>query len=75
MLHQSPEDFLRLHAAEQARFLAAAEHRRNAERRRTGRPDPVRRSPALAGLLAQARRLTSLIPLRTASVVPCEACP
>ncbi|CAA9216880.1 MAG: hypothetical protein AVDCRST_MAG83-254 [uncultured Arthrobacter sp.] len=46
MLNQPAEYFLHLHAAEQSRFLAAAEHRRNAERRRAGTADPLRPGPA-----------------------------
>jgi hypothetical protein len=75
MLNQPAEHFLNLHAAEQARLLTEAEYRRNAERRRTGTPDPVRRRPALAVFLGQARRLTFLAPLRTAPPVPGGCCP
>ncbi|WP_159802617.1 hypothetical protein [Arthrobacter zhaoguopingii] len=46
MLNQPTEYFLHLHAAEQFRFLAQAEHRRNAERRRAGTADPLRLRPA-----------------------------
>ena len=46
MLNQPAEYFLHLHAAEQARFLNEAEHRRNAERRRAGTADPLRPRPA-----------------------------
>ncbi|WP_159618127.1 hypothetical protein [Arthrobacter zhaoguopingii] len=46
MLNQPAEYFLHLHAAEQFRFLAQAEHRRNAERRRAGTADPLRPRPA-----------------------------
>ncbi|MBJ2120936.1 hypothetical protein I6N91_08100 [Arthrobacter sp. MSA 4-2] len=46
MLNQPAEYFLRLHAAEQSRFLTEAEHRRNAERRRAGTADPLRPGPA-----------------------------
>ncbi len=75
MLNSSPEYLLKLHNAELASLLAAAEYRRNAERRRTGSSDPVRRRPAPAVLLGQVRRITSFAPLRAARTVPCEACP
>ncbi|RJU02983.1 hypothetical protein D6T65_02450 [Arthrobacter frigidicola] len=75
MLNQPAEYFLQLHAAEQSRFFAEAERRRNAERRRAGTADPLRPRPALAVLIEQAGRLTSFVPLRTAPAVPCENCP
>jgi hypothetical protein len=75
MLNQPAEHFLQLHQMELSRTLAAAEHRRNAERRRTGTPDRARRRPALAVLRGQAQRLASFGTARTARAVPCEACP
>ncbi len=75
MLNSSPEYLLKLHNAEIASFLAAAECRRNLEWRRTGFSDPVRSRPALAVLLGQVRRLTSMAQTRPVRAVPCEACP
>ncbi|MBP2217112.1 hypothetical protein H4V95_002303 [Arthrobacter sp. CAN_C5] len=56
MLNHPPEYFLLLHNSEQARLLAAVEHRRNAERRRAGTPDPMRKQSTFAHLLRRALR-------------------
>ncbi|MBP2215082.1 hypothetical protein [Arthrobacter sp. CAN_C5] len=56
MPHHTAEHYLQLHHAEQARLLTAAEHRRNAERRRTGTPDPMRGHSPIARLLRRALR-------------------
>ncbi|MHA7262590.1 hypothetical protein ACX80W_05215 [Arthrobacter sp. TMN-37] len=75
MLNQPAEYFLRLHAEDQSRFLAGAEHRRNAARRRAGTADPLRARPAPARILRRVRLMSGLrLPART-QVAQQATCP
>ncbi len=67
MLNQPAEYFLRLHAEDRSRFLAKAEHRRNAARRRAGTSDPLPGRPAPAGI--RVRLISALwLPARPGAV-------
>ncbi|TDK23524.1 hypothetical protein E2F48_16175 [Arthrobacter crusticola] len=75
MLNQPAEYFLRLHAEDQSRLLAKAEHRRNAARRRAGTADPLPGRPAPAGILRRVRLISALwLPARPGAV-PQTTCP
>ncbi|MBP2217003.1 hypothetical protein [Arthrobacter sp. CAN_C5] len=64
MLNYPPEYIMILHDAELARFLAAAEHRRNVERRLAGGTDPVPERPVLTRRKGFLKSLTAARKLR-----------